>query len=76
MVIDLKQTERTNTCQQVLYHYLDTYIYKQVFIRGTGEFNLISVDGGKNWYTYKIGDNGGIKIAGTFEEKISRVPIK
>ena len=47
------------TYEKVLGYYHSTYLLEK-----SGNLSIISLDGGKNWYSYQKDSKGGIKILG------------
>lgn len=51
-----------------LAYYEETYLRKQGFTRGFGNYELLSFDGGKRWYAVERGEDGAVIIRGLADE--------
>ena len=53
---------------RMLAYYQETYLRKQGSAMGFGQYELLSFDGGKQWYATVRGRNGEVIIRGVAEE--------
>ena len=64
----LIQRESFQDCRDVVDYYQTKYRYQTGSIKGFGHFNIVSLDGGNNWYAFAE-KNNEVKILGTAEDK-------